>query len=300
MLCTFNGERFLQAQINSLLQQTYPNLEIIVSDDQSTDNTKSILQQYEHDSRFQITYQTENLGAILNFELATGKASGAFIAFCDQDDIWLPEKIEKLYHAIGDHWLVYSDSILIDEDGQSLQKNLSQLRKMYSGADSRGFVFSNVVWGHAMLVKRDLLPYVLPMPKAVPHDIWFAVKATIFTGIVYLDAPLTLYRQHAKTVTTTIAQKTTARPSEKRYHDFEEKLNWIGVIKDAEQGNRKLFYEKLYELFSLKAKGKFVWPLFFFLLKNKDALFLFTNKSNFSRIIEIRKLSRGERLKYFF
>ena len=278
-----------------MLQQTYTNIEIVISDDGSKDGTRSVLEQYHTDARFQITYQTETLGAIKNFEAATKKATGKYLVFCDQDDIWLPEKIEKLYNAIGDHWLVYSDSILIDEEGQSLQKNLSGLRKMYSGADSRGFVFSNVVWGHTMMVNRELLPYVIPIPDKMPHDIWFALKATLYTGIIYVDEPLTLYRQHSQTVTTTIAQKAITRLHEKRYKDFEEKLNWIGLIKEAERGNRKLFYEKLYEFFSLKANGKFVWPLFFFLLKNKDVLFQFTNKSSISRIIEIRKLSRGER-----
>ena len=294
MLCTYNGERFLQVQINSLLQQTYLNLEIIVSDDHSTDGTIAILEQYKDDPRFNISLQTINVGAISNFELATRKTSGEFVAFCDQDDIWLPEKIEKLFHAMGDRWLVYSDSILVDEKGQSLQKNLSQLRKMYSGADTRGFVFSNVVWGHTMMINRQLLPYLLPIPKGVPHDIWFALKATIFTGIVYLDEPLTLYRQHSKTVTTSIPQKASKRPHEKRYEDFEEKLNWIKVIKESEHSNRKLFYEKLYDLYSFKSKGNFLWSLFFFLLKYRKDLFLFSQKNLPSQLIEICKLSRGE------
>ena len=295
MLCTYNGERFLKAQINSLLQQTWSNIEIIISDDHSSDGTRKILHSFESDPKFRITYQPETLGAIHNFEYSTKQASGEFIAFCDQDDIWLPEKIEKLYHAIDDYWLVYSDSILVDEEGQSLQKNLSQLRKMYSGADSRGFVFSNVAWGHAMLINKQLLTYTLPIPSGIPHDIWFAMKATILSGIIYLDEPLTLYRQHAKTFTTTIAQKTSTRPLDQRYKDFEDKLNWIRVIKDAEHGNRKLFYEKLLELYSLKANGRFVWQLFFFLLKYESILFRFTNKGFLSRLIEIRKQSRGER-----
>lgn len=277
-----------------MLQQTWSNLEIVVSDDGSTDGTREILAKYDTDPRFYITYQSSNLGTVGNFEYAAKQAKGAFVAFCDQDDIWLPEKLEKLYNAIGDHWLVYSDSILIDEEGQSLQKNLSQLRKMYSGADTRGFVFSNVVWGHAMLVNSQLLPHVLPIPAGIPHDIWFAMKATIYTGIQYVDEPLTLYRQHAATFTTTLAQKAITRKHEQRYRDFEDMLNWIGQIRDAEHGNRKGFYAKLYELFSQKAKGSFVWPLFRFLWQYQEELFHFTNKSTLSRLIEIRKLSRGE------
>lgn len=278
-----------------MLQQSWPNLEIVVSDDGSTDGTGSILQAYETDPRFRITRQTRNLGAIANFEYATQAAKGEYLAFCDQDDIWLPEKIEKLYNAIGDSWLVYSDSILIDEVGQSLQKNLSQLRRMGDVTDTRGFIFSNVVWGHAMLVNKQLLPHVLPIPAGIPHDIWFAASATALTGIKYLDEVLTLYRQHSQTVTTTIAQKASTRAHEKRYKDFEEKLNWIGTLKNNETVYSS-FYEELYQLFSRKGRGAFVWPLFFFLLKHENLLFQFTNKSFFSRIIEIRKLSRGERL----
>ena len=277
-----------------MLQQTYSNIEIIVSDDHSTDGTIAILEQYKDDPLFNITFQPINVGSISNFELSTIKANGEFVAFCDQDDIWLPEKIEKLFHAIGNHWMVYSDSILVNEEGQSLQKNLSQLRRMYSGADSRGFVFSNVVWGHTMMINRQLLPFLLPIPNGVPHDIWFALKATIFTGIFYLDEPLTLYRQHSKTVTTSIPQKAITRTNEKRHKDFEEKLNWIKLIKESEHGNRKLFYEKLFDLYSLKSKGQFLWQLFFFLLKYRKDLLLFSQKNLPSQFIEICKLSRGE------
>lgn len=294
MLCTYQGERFLQAQIDSLLQQTYPNIEIIVSDDHSTDKTKMILQAYENDSRFKITYQPETLGAIGNFEYAAKQANGAYIAFCDQDDIWLPEKIEKLCNTIGEHLLVYSDSILIDEDGQSLQKNLSQLRRMSDLTDTRGFIFSNVVWGHAMMVKKELLPHVLPIPLGIPHDIWFAFKATALTGIKYLNTPLTLYRQHPETVTTTIAKKASTRLHKKRYEDFEEKLYWITLMRDNEPEATKPFYIELQKLYSLKNKGKTVWALFWFMLQYQNALFRFTNKNFLSRVIEIRKQSRGE------
>jgi glycosyltransferase involved in cell wall biosynthesis len=277
-----------------LLQQGWPNTEIIISDDHSEDRTREILRQYDNDTRFRITYQPGNLGAIRNFEYALGQAQGAYIAFCDQDDIWLPEKLEKLYDAIGECPMVYSDSILIDEAGQSLQKNLSQLRRMYSGNDSRGFVFSNVVWGHALLVNRQLTEQALPIPARIPHDIWFAVRATILTGIRYLDEPLTLYRQHAKTVTKTIALKAVTRPHEKRFTDFEEKLYWIGLIRDNEKPGQKYFYEELYRLYSLKGRGFFVWPLFIFMLKYQSVLFQFTHKNLLSRIIEIRKQCRGE------
>lgn len=291
-MCTYNGERFLQAQINSLLQQTWKNFEIVISDDASTDGTKSILQGYESDPRFNIHYQKENLGSIVNFEFATQQAKGDYLAFSDQDDLWLPEKIEKLYNAIGDKLLVYCDSLLVDEDGNSLHKKLSQLRKMGNVKDTRGFIMSNVVWGHAMMIRKELLKDVLPIPKGVPHDIWFAFKATTLSGIVYLDEVLTQYRQHSETVTTTIAQKAATRPLEKRYRDFEARLYWIGIMGGHDGSD---FYRTLYQLYERKSKGKMVWSLFRFMLANQAALFQFTNKSFLSRVIEIRKESRGER-----
>lgn len=282
--------------MDSLLRQNWTNLEIIVSDDASADGTRAILASYRNDTRFRIFLQETNLGAVGNFDFAVRQAKGDFIAFSDQDDVWLPEKISTLYHAIGDAWMVYSDSLLVDEYGNSLGKQLSGLRNMYSGRDTSGFVFSNVVWGHAMMINRRLLEKVLPIPDKVPHDIWFAATAASQTGIRYVDTVLTHYRQHSHTVTTTIAQKTTARPKEKRYHDFENQLRWIRLLHLHADPSLQSFFARLEKLYAEKSKGRFVWPLFFFLIKHQYQLFRFTRKSYVSRVIEIRKLSRGERI----
>jgi hypothetical protein len=167
---------------------------------------------------------------------------------------------------------------------------------MYSGRDTSGFVFSNVVWGHAMMINRRLLEKVLPIPDKVPHDIWFAATAASQTGIRYVDTVLTHYRQHSHTVTTTIAQKTTARPKEKRYHDFENQLRWIRLLHLHADPSLQSFFARLEKLYAEKSKGRFVWPLFFFLIKHQHQLLRFTRKSYVSRVIEIRKLSRGERI----
>jgi glycosyltransferase involved in cell wall biosynthesis len=282
--------------VDSLLRQNWTNLEIIVSDDASADGTRAILASYRNDTRFRIFLQETNLGAVGNFDFAVRQAKGDFIAFSDQDDVWLPEKISTLHHAIGDAWMVYSDSLLVDEYGNSLGKQLSGLRNMYSGRDTSGFVFSNVVWGHAMMINRRLLEKVLPIPDKVPHDIWFAATAASQTGIRYVDTVLTHYRQHSHTVTTTIAQKATTRPKEKRYHDFENQLRWIRLLHLHADPSLQSFFARLEKLYAEKSKGRFVWPLFFFLIKHQYQLFRFTRKSYVSRVIEIRKLSRGERI----
>jgi glycosyltransferase involved in cell wall biosynthesis len=178
ILCTYNGERFLEEQLNSLLSQTYDNMEIIISDDASTDDTVRILEKYKDHPAVKTFFQPVNIGSIKNFEFALRQAQGGYIAFSDQDDIWMPEKIQKMHDAIGDSYLVYSDSELMDESGKSLHKNLSDLRRMYSVSQTTGFIFSNTVWGHAMFINSKLLQYILPIPENIPHDGWTGFKAT--------------------------------------------------------------------------------------------------------------------------
>src|SRR6187431_132670 len=104
VLCTFNGARFLEEQIESILNQTYPNIELLISDDASIDDSIMILKKYEHHPLVKLFYNKQNVGFSKNFECAAMLTNGDYIAFSDQDDIWLPNKIENLYKAIGTHF----------------------------------------------------------------------------------------------------------------------------------------------------------------------------------------------------
>jgi glycosyltransferase involved in cell wall biosynthesis len=295
LLCSYNGERFIKEQIDSLLNQSYSNLEIVISDDHSTDGTRNILDHYKTEKRIRLFLQEENMGQTRNVEFALSKATGDLIAFADQDDIWLPAKLGTMLRHFNGEWLVYSDSELVDEQGKSLGKRISQLRKMYSGRQTTGFVFSNVVWGHAMLIKRQLLLEVLPIPEKIPHDIWIAYKAAASTGIKYIDIPLTLYRQHVETATKTIAEKAELRSQSKRFDDFKKQLNWMRVMRDNSSADEQQFYRRLYELYSQKENGRYNWSLFFFLMKHRQELFMFTRKGWLSQLTEISKQARGEK-----
>ena len=293
VLCSYNGERFIKEQIDSLLHQTYPNLEIIISDDASTDGTRKILEEYKNDKRIKLFLQAGNLGPSKNFEFALQQAKGEYIAFSDQDDIWLPGKIEKLYSVIGDKLLAYSDSELIREDGKPLHKYLSDLRKMYSGNETYGFIFSNVVWGHTMMINKKLLTEVLPIPRDTPHDIWFAFKAASVSGIKFLPASLALYRQHNETMTKTLPVKAQRRAKSQVAIDFKKKLEWMSIMKENARTDEKYFYDRLYALYDAKKNGKFVWELFFFLLRNRKKIFMFSRKNYLSHFVEILKQSWG-------
>ena len=95
LLATYNGEKYVQEQIESILNQTYKNIHLIISDDVSTDGTREILKQYEENKNITIYYQSQNLGYIKNFEFLISKVENNIYMLSDQDDVWLPEKIEK-------------------------------------------------------------------------------------------------------------------------------------------------------------------------------------------------------------
>ncbi len=295
VLCTYNGQKYLEEQLESLVNQTYPHLEIIISDDASTDETKKILDNYQQRQGFNIFYQPENMGYTKNFSFALSKTSGDYIALCDQDDIWLPNKIEALYEYFGEELLVYSDSLLIDEEGRSINKKLSDIRNMYSGRDTKGFIFLNVVWGHALMMRKELLAYAADIPDSIPHDIWFAYKAATVSGIRYCKKVLTYYRQHSGAYTTTLLpKKVKTRALNVRFEYYLKQLNWIAVMRQHASETEQNFYNRFYHLFRRKEKGKFVFSLFIFCIRHQNELYRFSKKNIISRLIDIRKIARGE------
>ena len=293
VLCTYNGAKYLAAQLDSILRQTYKPLELIISDDASTDDTRQVLQRYETNPAISIFYNEKNIGLAKNFAYASGHAKGEYIAYSDQDDIWAENKIERLYQSISNKLLVYSDSELINKDGSSLGKKLSGIRHMYTGEDSRGYIFSSVVWGHGMLIKKELLQLSQPLPANVHHDIWLAFKAITHGGIAYIDEVLTKYRQHPDSSSITLPDERYKRKDAERYRDFKKQLDWMQLMHDHERDAYKPFYFRLIQLYSEKEKKNYVWPLVFFMMRHRKKLFMFPRKLFISNLIEILKHGRG-------
>ncbi|TQV61723.1 MAG: glycosyltransferase [Sulfurovum sp.] len=115
-LATYNGEKYLKEQLDSLLNQTLTPYEVIIQDDCSTDNTVEIAKQYTDKLNLKIYVNEVNLGFTKNFESVLQKATGDLIAPCDQDDIWKPDKLEKLSGLIGKHSLIYANSLLVNSE----------------------------------------------------------------------------------------------------------------------------------------------------------------------------------------
>jgi glycosyltransferase involved in cell wall biosynthesis len=294
VLCSYNGSQYLAEQIDSILRQDYRPLELIISDDASTDNTRDVLKQYETNPAVRIFYQEKNIGLTLNFAFAAAKANGQLIAFSDQDDIWMENKITKLVAAIGDGPLVYSDSLLVDEQGKSMDRKLSDLKRMYTGNDSRGYILYSCVWGHGMLIIRKLLEQSLPMPEQVHHDIWIAFLAFQNGGIKYLDEVLTHYRQHSHSTSQTLPEKNSARIKNSRFVEYKKKLHWIELMQQHERPAFQSFYRQLVKLYAAKEHKAYVFPLVSFMLKYRKEIFMFSKKGWMSQLVEILKQGRRE------
>ena len=197
-MATYNGSRFLRQQLDSILNQTYRGIEVVICDDRSQDNTVDILKEYSKANRNLHYYVNESrLGYIKNFERAIALCAGNYIALSDQDDVWLREKIAVLLEEIGDDLLIHSDAKIINERGEILHSSFSE----YSGKRVREVSFGsvlikNVVTCCTSLFKRALADKAGPFPSVIPHDHWLALMAIDEKSLKYCAKPLSLYRKH--------------------------------------------------------------------------------------------------------
>jgi len=209
VMTTYNGEKYLIEQLNSLTAQTYPLFEIIICDDNSTDSTVAILKSYEEKIEnaihISIYCNKENIGYVKNFQKAISHCSGDYLVFCDQDDIWLSDKIAIQYQALSEAkaLAVFSDAFLVDAKARDLGMSLWEAVfgcNIPQKIDFRAFYLTNCVTGCTLMIDRQLLDSALPFPKSVPHDWWLTYHAAYQEGLVFTEKKLVHYRQHAGNV----------------------------------------------------------------------------------------------------
>jgi len=233
-LGTYNGEKYLAEQLDSILQQTYPNIEIVITDDCSTDATQQILKNYaEKYNNIKVYFNEKNLGYLRNFEKNLHYTTGEFIAFSDQDDIWLPDKIQILIDSIGDYPLVYSDTAYVDAEGKPMGKKLSDVRNFISGVNLYATEPSGGSWvaGHTMLFKRKLLETALPFPDYFNHDAWMSYIAMLNGGIKPVNKPLVLYRQHGNNAIGGVGRgKKVKKSSQRKKPQYNENEKFVGEV----------------------------------------------------------------------
>lgn len=203
VIATYNGERFLREQLDSIYKQTHAEIEVVVSDDCSTDNTTKILEEYSQKHGLIYVVNEKNLGYAKNFERAFSLSHGKFVAFCDQDDIWHPQKIELLVKVIDDKFLAFCDAKIIDIKGdlisESRNKFLYKKLEKDLGVKFKSFIRSNAL-GCELLIRRDIFEKSLPLPYSMSHDGWALLIASMLKSEKYINKQLIDYRIHDKNV----------------------------------------------------------------------------------------------------
>jgi len=201
VMCTFNGEKYLKEQLDSILAQTYPLYEIIIRDDCSTDDTWKILQDYQsqYSLLFKCFQNEKNLGYLINYRLAMLQAKGNFIAFSDQDDIWLSNKVEYLVDLIGENLLAISNSKIVNESLVE-ERTLYQLSNP-NNVTIEGLIWNNTIYGHACLINASMLNYVRRIKVGSAHDYSIALIGFTLNSVVITDEILQIWRRHSHAIT---------------------------------------------------------------------------------------------------
>ncbi len=209
VLCTCDGGRYLKEQLESIAQQTRPPAELVACDDNSSDDTISVLTDFAARAPFpvHVVKNSQRLGSTRNFDQAIGLASGEFIALCDQDDRWAPEKLDRLSQfmvrnaSIGG---VFSDADLIDGQSRPIgttlfAKHKFSLRKQRQFLDDpvATLLKHSVITGSTLMFRASLRSCGLPIPESWVHDGWLAWMLSIHSRIALTDETLTAYRVHA-------------------------------------------------------------------------------------------------------
>ncbi len=208
LLSTYNGEKYLKHQLDSLYNQTYRNFTILARDDGSIDNSLDILKAYA----IEVIPQGKNLGPLGSFsallEYAINKNTDSqYFMFCDQDDVWKEEKIEKtlikmreLESKFGDiPLLVHTDLEVVDEDLETLDKSFWHFEQINPGMNGfNRLLMQNTITGCTVMINRKLVELAMPIPDgAIMHDWWLGLVASQFGKIGFVDEPLIKYRQHS-------------------------------------------------------------------------------------------------------
>ncbi len=202
---------WLREQLVSLNSQTYPNLRLYIRDDCSPTTLFNEVEQAAKECvtkfPFTIKKNTENLGSNGTFELLTREAEGDYLAYCDQDDIWSPEKLTTLYELITceNGAVAYSDMSVIDEFGKTVANSLKEIRprlQYVSGENLKEtFFFRNCAAGCALLIPAKIAKKAMPFPKKTVHDQWLCIIAAGSGKVCFCGRPLVKYRQHGKNQT---------------------------------------------------------------------------------------------------
>lgn len=203
LMATYNGEKYLSEQIDSIIFQTYKNWNLLIRDDGSSDSTFEILKEYEKkDSRIKIISDEKgNLGIVKNFEELLKISDSNLIMFSDQDDVWVENKLElylsKIKNFRNEGFLIHSDAVLFSETKEKILKNTfisGKIKKM----GLKNIFFNYFVQGATILISKEIKKFILPFSEEVYlHDRYTHIISELFFKRIFIKEPLIYYRQHS-------------------------------------------------------------------------------------------------------
>ena len=198
-IATYNGERYIRQQIESIVCQLNVDDEIIVSDDGSTDGTLDIVKGIG-DKRIKIIEGPGRKSPILNFECALKASKGDFIFLSDQDDVWKPDKVEICMKWLKTYHCVVSDAEVTDNRLKPLYSSLYAIMQVRQGR-IYNTIWKNGYTGCCMAFRRDVVEASLPFPKDIPmHDIWIGNVAAYKYNVIFIPDRLIHFRRHENTI----------------------------------------------------------------------------------------------------
>lgn len=266
-MTTYNGEKYLREQLDSILNQTCKDFELIICDDCSSDSSVHILNEYAgKDKRIKVFVNEHNLGFKKNFEKAISLCNRDYIALSDQDDVWKKEHIEILLSNLGDSYLVCGNVELIDSNGSHIKNDQININRYISKNCEEQFLqllHINFVQGCTCLFRKELVSKILPIPENQKyHDKWIGLVAILEQKpIIYVDKTLVYYRRHDKNVTV-------------KSDSLRDKLKWNEDIKDCLSTQTQVdIYNAVFDYFSRFLEKKFSFKDVGYFFKNYNLIY---------------------------
>ncbi len=196
-MAVFNGEKYITEQIKSILKQLKDNDEVIISYDESTDNTlKIVLDLAKKDKRIKV-FHGPCCGVIKNFENAILNCNNKYIFLSDQDDIWLDNKVETVLREFkkANADVILHDTFVSDENLNIIYDSFFQIRNSKKGILNN--IIKNSYMGCCIAFKNDFKKFFLPFPKNIPmHDQWIGLMGEKYGTVRFIKKPLLIYRRH--------------------------------------------------------------------------------------------------------
>ncbi len=270
IVCTYNGAKYVDEQIETILKQDYPASQIVICDDCSTDNTWELLLKWQtlHPDTIELYRHASNKGFNDNFAFALSKVKGEYVAICDQDDVWFPRKLSTLAQYASNNPNVtlfhHSEAIL----GQNEGANNHTYWKPYEGSGCGILFVLNRLTGHLLFFKSSLLDDILPIPTNVIYDWWINVVVAVNGVTMFVPEKLMAYRNHGDSAYFSNVEKQLSDVTKPVLIALEAFSTLVNI-----KPKDRHYLHRLLELYKKHKSNQFDLVLFLFFLKNRYSLF---------------------------